>query len=163
MIGHMADEERRDVIIEHPNRRKPAVRATKLVVVLLLLISAALMLFVAIGGWSKLQGAQAVLIGYIAVYVFLAFFCALWRRGTLPLSAALAVVLLIFAAIAGPEWYARDRPGYTDPAVASGVLGLATLLLIPIEFLLIVFAMRGFSQDWHVEVERRPGPGGAPA
>ncbi len=163
MIRYMAREERADVVIEHPNRKKPAVKVTKLIVILLLLVSAGLMGFVAIGGWSALQGAKPMLIGYIAVYLILAFYCARWSRGTLPLSAALGIILLIFAAIAGPEWYARDRTGYTDPAVASGVLGLATMLLIPVQFLLIAFAMRGFSQDWHVELEHRQDPGGAPA
>jgi hypothetical protein len=30
---------------------------------------------------------------------------------------------------------------------------MLTVILIPLEFLLIVFAMRGFSQKWNVEVE----------
>jgi len=34
-----------------------------------------------------------------------------------------------------------------------GLLGLLTVILIPLEFLLIVFAMRGFSQKWNVEIE----------
>jgi hypothetical protein len=163
MIRHMAGEERADVVTEHPNRKKPASRMTKWIVIGLLLISVALMLFVTIGGWTALEGAKGVLVAYIVVYLILAFYCARWTRGTLPLAAALGIVLLIFAAIAGPEWYARDDTGYTDPSVASGVLGLATLLLVPVQFLLIAFAMRGFSQDWHVEVEHPREPGAAPA
>lgn len=163
MIRHMADEERADVVTVHPNRHKAAARVTKWTVILLLLVSVALMLFVAIGGWSALEGAKGVLIAYTLVYLILAFYCARWTRGTLPLAAALAIVLLIFAAIAGPEWLARDKTGFTDPAVASSVLGLATLLLVPVQFLLIAFAMRGFTQDWHVEVEHPRGPGTAPA
>jgi len=163
MIRHMAEEERRDTIIEHPNRKKPAARATKWIVILLLLISVGLMAFVAIGGWSALEGAKPLLIGYMAIYLILAFYCARWTRGTLPLAAALGIILLIFAAIAGPEWFARDKTGYTDPSVDSGVLGLVTLLLVPVQFLLIAFAMRGFSQDWHVEVERPRDTGPATA
>jgi hypothetical protein len=159
----MAEEERRDVVIDHPNRKKPAVKATKAIVIVLLLVSVVLMLIVTIGGWSALEGAKAVLIGYIALYVVLAYYAARWTRGTLPLAAALGIVLLIFSAIAGPEWFARDSTGYTDPSVDSGVLGLVTLLLIPAQFLLIAFAMRGFSQDWHVEVERGPDAGPATA
>jgi hypothetical protein len=29
-----------------------------------------------------------------------------------------------------------------------------TLLLIPVQLLLIAFAMRGFQQNWNVEIER---------
>lgn len=164
MIRHMPREEPpRDVIIEHPNRRKPSVRMTKALVILLLLVSAGLMAIVCVGGWSALEGAKAILVGYILVYLVLAYYCARWTRGTLPLAAALAIILLIFAAIAGPEWFARDKPGYVDPALSSSVLGLVTLLLVPVEFLLIAFAMRGFRQDWHVEIERPRGAGPAPA
>jgi predicted anti-sigma-YlaC factor YlaD len=156
MIRHMAQEERRDVIIDHPNRRKPASKATKWVVVVLQLASIALMAFVAIGGWTALEGTRGILIGYMVLYVLLMIYTLRWNRGALPMSAALAIILLIFAAIAGPEWLDRDRTGYTDPAVASGVIGLVTLLIIPVQLLLIAFAMRGFSQAWNVEVERRP-------
>jgi hypothetical protein len=33
------------------------------------------------------------------------------------------------------------------------MLGLLTLLLVPVQVLLILFAMLGFSQGWNVEVE----------
>jgi predicted anti-sigma-YlaC factor YlaD len=157
MIRAMAEEERRDIVIDHPNRRKAASRATKWVIVLLQLVSIALMAFVAIGGWDTLQGTRGVLVGYMVLYVLLVVYTLRWNRGALPMSAALAIVLLIFAAIAGPEWFARDATGYTDPSVDSGVLGIATLLIIPVSLLLIAFALRGFTQAWNVEVERRPG------
>ena len=57
------------------------------------------------------------------------------------------------AAIAAPGWFDRDSSGYDNPGLPPGLLGLLTLILIPVEFLLIVFAMRGFSQQWNVEVE----------
>ncbi len=154
MIADMAEEERREVVIDRPNRKKASSKATRFIVALLLLASAAMMAFVAIGGWSALDGAQGVLIAYIVIYVLMAFFCLRWSRGTLPLSAALAMILLIFAAIAGPEWLARDKTGFTDPDVDSSLLGLVTLLLIPVQLLLIAFAMRGFQQNWNVEIER---------
>lgn len=159
MIPDMAGEERQEVFVDLPNRRKASSKATRWIVVLLLLISAGMMAFVLIGGWDTLAGGQGVVVAYIAIYVVLAFFCARWSRGTLPLAAALAIILLIFAALAGPQWYERDQPGFTDPAIASSVLGLVCFLLIPVQLLLIAFAMRGFTQNWNVEVERRPdGP-----
>jgi hypothetical protein len=71
----------------------------------------------------------------------------------LPVSAAFAIVLLVFAAIAAPGWFDRDHAGYDNPGLPPGLIGLLTIILIPVEFLLIVFAMRGFSQKWNVEIE----------
>jgi hypothetical protein len=143
------------VIITHPNRDKPVVQATRAMVILLLLVSAGLVLIVTIGGWSVLQGALPVQIGYIAVYLTLAFFAARWNRGVLPVAAALAVLLAIFALVAGPAWFNRDKAGFAQPALDAGLLGLLTLLIVPAQMLLVAFAMRGFQQGWNVELERR--------
>jgi hypothetical protein len=149
-----ADRERRGVVITHPNRDKASSKATKAIVILLLLVSVGLMLIVCLGGWSALEGAKAILVAYMAIYLIMAFYCARWNRGVLPLSAAFAIILLIFAAIAGPEWFSRDKSGFTDPTLDEGILGLITLLLIPVQLLLIGFSMRGFQQEWNVEVEK---------
>ena len=156
------------VVIEHPNRRKASSKLTRLIVFLLLLVSAALMAIVTVGGWDTIEGAKAVQVGYIVLYLVLAFFVLRWSRGVLPLSAALAIVLLIFAAVSAPEWFDRDQPGFTDPALDEAILGLLTALLIPVQILLIAFAMSGFRQAWNVEVEReapqeRRDPAPAPA
>jgi hypothetical protein len=147
----MADEEIR---IEHPNREKAASKATKAIVILLLLVSAALVAIVTIGGWDALEGAKAVQIAYIVIYPVMAFYVARWNRGVLPVVAALAIVLLIFAAVAGPAWFDRDKTGFTNPALDSGLLGVITLLIVPVQALLIAFSLQGFLQAWHVEVER---------
>jgi hypothetical protein len=141
--------------IEHPNRRKASSKLTRIIVVLLLLASAALMAIVALGGWDALQGAKPLLVAYIAVYVVLAFFVLRWSRGVLPLAAALAIVLLIFAAVSAPAWFDRDKPRFADPAIDEGILGLITALIVPVQVLLIAFSMSGFRQAWNVEVERR--------
>ena len=73
----------------------------------------------------------------------------------LPVAAELAIVLLLFAAIRGPQWFERNGAGFSDPLLDSGILGVLTLVLVPLQVLLIVFAARGFSQRWGVEVERR--------
>src|SRR4051795_12499225 len=151
----MAEEQREGVILERPNREKASSKATKAIVVLLLLVSVGLMLVVCIGGWPALEGAKSMLIAYMIIYLILAFFTARWNRGVLPLAAALGIILLIFAAIAGPEWYSRDKTGFTSPNLDENILGTITLLLVPVQVLLIAFAMRGFQQEWHVEVERR--------
>ncbi len=149
------DSQPDDVIVTHPNRDKPVVQATRATVIILLLASAALVLIVTLGGWSVLQGAVPIQIGYVLVYVTLAFFAGRWNRGVLPVSAVLAVLLLIFSLVAGPSWFARDKTGFEQPAIDAGLLGLLTLLIVPLQMLLVAFAMRGFSQGWNVEIERR--------
>jgi uncharacterized membrane protein len=142
-----------DVRIEHPNRKKASSKASRAVVILLLLVSAALVLIVTIGGWDALQGAKLLQVVYILIYLGMAFYVARWNRGVLPIAAALAIILGIFAAIAGPQWFDRDKAGFSSPALDEQVLGLITLLIIPVQVLLIGFSMRGFQQAWNVEVE----------
>ena len=146
------------VIIEHPNRDKPASQATRAVVVALLLLSAAVLVIAAIGGWSKIQGAKPVQVAYIVIYLALAFYIARWRSGLLPVAASFAIILLIFCAISGPQWFSRDGDGFSDPLLPSSIVGILTLVLVPLQLLLIATAARGFSQKWSVEVERRSGP-----
>lgn len=144
------------VTIEHPNREKAASKATKAVVVLLLLVTAVLVGIVTVGGWDVLEGAKALQVGYILLYLLIAFFVLRWNRGVLPVTAALAIILLIFAAVAGPEWFNRDKAGFSNPAINEDILGLVTLIIVPVQVLLIAFSMRGFVQAWNVEVERHP-------
>src|SRR3954451_6144132 len=149
----MADAPAEDRGMHHPNREKGGSKATKAGTILLLLASAALTAIITIGGWNDLEGAQVISIFFILVFLLMAFFVARWNRGVLPLAAAFAIVLLVFAAIAAPGWFDRDATGYDNPGLPPGLLGLLTVILIPVEFLLIVFAMRGFSQKWNVEIE----------
>ena len=146
------------VHIEHPNRDKASSRSTRAIVIGLLLATALLLAIVTIGGWSRIQGAKGLQIAYIALYLVLAFYIARWRSGLLPVAAALAIVLLLFAAISGPEWFSRNKPGLSDPALDAGLVGFLTLLVVPLQVLLIVFAAKGFGQRWSVEVERGSGP-----
>ena len=144
-----------DVIIEHPNRDKPESQATRALVVGLLLVSAALLVLATVGGWEKIQGAKPVQVAFIVVYLLLAFYIARWRSGLLPVAASFAIILLIFCAISGPQWFDRDKGGFDDPLLAASIVGILTLVLVPLQLLLIAVAARGFSQKWSVEVERR--------
>jgi hypothetical protein len=149
-----------EVRITHPNRDKPVVQATRATVMVLFLASAALVLIVTIGGWKVLEGAKPLEIGYVLVYLTLAFFAGRWNRGVLPVGSALAVLLAIFALVAGPGWFDRNKTGFAQPALNAGLLGVLTFLIVPVQILLVGFAMRGFQQGWNVELERRePKPG----
>jgi hypothetical protein len=142
-----------ETVLIHPNRDKPESKATKAAVILLLLVSAGLVLIITLGGWSQLQGAQVVSFAYIVVFVVMAFFVSRWNRGVLPVAAAIAILFAVVAAVAGPAWFERDKEGFDNPALEPSILGLLTLIVIPIQLLLIAFAMRGFQQQWNVEVE----------
>jgi presenilin-like A22 family membrane protease len=148
------ENENDDTYIDRPNRRKASSKATKAIVTVLLVASAVIMIIIALGGWSTLEGAKPLLIAYILLYGLMAFLVMRWNRGVLPLAAALAIVLLIFAAVSGPAWFDRDKAGLTDPTLDEDILGLLSLILVPVQILLIAFAMRGFQQAWNVEVER---------
>ena len=148
------------VIIEHPNRQRPEARTTRTLVFGLLLASAVLLALATVGGWSKTQGAKSLQIAFVVIYVVLAYYVARWRSGLLPVAASLAVILLIFCAISGPGWFTRDRSGFEDPLLDESIVGLLTIVLVPLQILLLAAAARGFAQKWSVEVER---PVGAPA
>jgi hypothetical protein len=123
------------------------------------------MVIVTIGGWSKLQGLKPVNFGWCIVYLILAIYIARWSRGLLPIAAALAILLLILSLIAGTgaagtSWFDRNHAGFAPAHTLFGgkgltpdELGLITLLIAPVQLLLIVFAMYGFSQGWNVELE----------
>ena len=85
----------------------------------LLVASAVLVAIITFGGWSALQGAQIVSVVYIIVYLVMAYFVMRWTRGMLPLTAALAVGLAVFAAIAAPAWFARDEAELRRPGAAA--------------------------------------------
>jgi len=153
-------------VVVYPNREKASSKATKLVVVLLLLLSVALMLLITIGGWSKLQGLKALEIIWCLIYLVLAFYVGVrWSRGALTMAAALAVLLLIIAliaatGIASTSWFDRNSFGFASAetmfggkGLGSDVLGTLTVLLVPIQALIIGFATLGFSQAWNIETE----------
>ncbi|HSZ70987.1 MAG TPA: hypothetical protein VK756_11590 [Solirubrobacteraceae bacterium] len=145
------------VIVTHPNRDKSVVQATRATVIFLLLVSAALVLIITVGGAKVLEGSGPMVIQalFVVLYLVLAFYAARWNRGVLPVAAALGVLLAVFALVGAPSWFNRNKTGFTQPAINAGVLGVLTLLLIPLQILLIAFAMRGFSQGWNVELEQR--------
>jgi hypothetical protein len=151
------------VAIDHPNREKASSKVTRAVVILLLLASAVLMIVISAGAWEALVGAKALQVIYILLYIGIAVMVWRWSRGVLPVAAALAIVLFIFALVSVPGWFERDKDGFAQPALSADVVGLLVALLLPLQLLLIAFAMRGFQQAWNVEVERPIAPRGEPA
>ncbi len=142
-----------------PNREKAQAKTTKAVIAFVLLVSAALITIVTVGGWERLLGTSvaAMSLLWALLYVVFAFLVMRWNRGILPVAAALAVILAIFAAIAAPDWFARSKDGLDSPALPEDLLGLLTLIIVPVQVVLIAVAMIGFNQEWHVEEERPVG------
>jgi hypothetical protein len=144
-----------------PNREKAENKTMKALVALVFLISAGLLIIITLGGWSRLQSQSVgfMTLAWAGLYVLFAFLVLRWNRGILPVAAALAIIMAIFAAIAAPHWFARDKTGLSAPALPEDLLGLLTVIVVAVQLVLVAVAMVGFSQEWHVE-EERPIPGG---
>jgi lysylphosphatidylglycerol synthetase-like protein (DUF2156 family) len=154
-----ATEIREGYELWRPNREKAESKTTKAFVSLVLLISAGLLLVITIGGWTRLEGTGVAVMSLLwaALYILFAFLIARWNRGVLPVTAAFAMILLIFAAVAAPAWFDRSKPGLSAPALPEDLLGLLTLIVVPVQLLLIAIALYAFNQEWHVEEERPIG------
>jgi len=144
-----------------PNREKAESKTTKAVVAFILIVSAVLLVIITLGGWERLQstGIGLLTLLWAGLYVAFAFFVMRWNRGLLPVAASLAVIMIIFAGVAAPGWFARAKDGLSSPALPEELLGLLTIIVIPVQLLLVVVAMIAFNQEWHVE-EERPIAGG---
>ncbi len=145
-----------------PNREKPGSVTTKWVIVLLLLITAGLAGLITVGGWSVLQGGSGmgfVCAVYAILYAFFAFLVARWRRGILPLAAALSMILAIFCAVGADSWFARDKSGFDEATLSSSLVGVLVLILMVVQLVVIVAALYGFNQGWNIEEERPIGNG----
>ena len=149
-----------------PNREKVSSKAMKAVVAAILLISVALLLVVTIGGWSKLEGMKLVNFLWCIAYLIIAFYIFVrWARGMLPIAAGLASLLLMIALVAGlglsgTSWFARSHEGFAAArslfggnGLSAKTLGAVTLVVVPVQALLILFALRAFAQGWNVEQE----------
>src|SRR5918992_6283751 len=163
MLAWMAvGEARPGYELWRPNREKATSITTKVVMVLLLFANAVLWLIVTIGGLSLLQGGPGMALIcfiYAALYVIFAVMVARWSRGALTVSAGFSILLLIFAAVAAPSWFARDKSDFDEALLPDPVLGTLLLLMIPVQVVVIAVALIAFNQDWHVEEERPIGSG----
>lgn len=144
-----------------PNREKPGSKTTKAVVAFVLIVSAALLAIVTIGGWERLQSSSvgAATVIWAGLYVLFALLVLNWNRGVLPVAASLAVIMTIFALVAAPGWFERAKDGLNSPLLPEDLLGVLTVVLIPVQLLLVAVAMIAFNQEWQVEEERPTGGG----
>jgi hypothetical protein len=165
----MVGEARPGYELWRPNRAEASSQTMRFVVVLLQIVSAALMAIIVLGGWSLLTGGPlwgGISLIIVFIFLLLGVMTFRWSRGALTLTIAFAVLMLIFSAIGFESWFARDKAGFTDAALPSDLLGLLTMIMIPLQLALAVAASVAFRQEWHVEEERPIGSGdgdGTPA
>jgi hypothetical protein len=138
-----------------PNRDKASCKVTKAVVVLIMIVSIALMLALTIGGWSELEGLKPVNFVWCIVYAVIGFYIWRWARGLL-----LIIAVIAGTGLSGTSWFDREHVAFANAqslfggtGLSDSTLGLLTVLLIPVQVALIVFAMIGFAQGWNVELE----------
>ena len=150
----------------YPNREKATSKVMKAVVTLILLVSVGLLVIVTVGGWSQLEGMKPINFIWCIAYLIIAFYIfARWARGMLPIAAGLAILLLMVALVAGlglsgTSWFDRSHAGFAQAqslfggtGLSAKTLGTVTLLIVPVQVLLILFALRAFAQGWNVEQE----------
>jgi hypothetical protein len=142
-----------------PNRQRAEAKTTKAIVALLLFVTAGLLFVITVGGWPRLEstGVGIITLLWAGLYVLFGILVSRWNRGVLPVSSASAIILAIFAAVSAPGWFARSKAGFSPPPLPDDLLGLLTILVVPVQLLLITVAMVGFNQEWHVEEERPTG------
>jgi hypothetical protein len=149
-----------------PNREKASSKLMKALVTLILLVSVGLLLIVTIGGWSQLEGMRPLNFFWCVAYLIIAFYVfARWSRGMLPIAAGLAVLLLMVSLVAGlgltgTSWFDRSHAGFAraqslfgGKGLSADTLGTVTLLIVPVQLLLIIFSLQAFAQGWNVEQE----------
>jgi hypothetical protein len=149
-----------------PNREKAGSKAMKALVALILLVSVGLILIVTIGGWSQLEGMKPLNFFWCIAYLIIAFYVFVrWSRGMLPIAAGLAILLAMIAVVAGiglsgTSWFDRSHEGFASAhslfggnGLSADTLGAVTVLLIPVQVLLILVALSAFAQGWNVEQE----------
>jgi len=144
-----------------PNREKASSKSMKAIVAFVLFVSAALLVIITLGGWERLQspGVGVATLIWAGLYVLFGLLILRWNRGVLPVSAALAVIMAIFAAVAAPGWFDRAKDGLSSPALPEDLIGLLTIIVIPVSAILVIVSMLAFNQEWQVE-EERPISGG---
>jgi lysylphosphatidylglycerol synthetase-like protein (DUF2156 family) len=144
-----------DTVVVHPNRESNEAKATKAAVTLLLIVGGALILIVLIGGWKKQAGMQIVAIVYALLYFLMAYLVGRkWNRGVLTVAAGMAIMWIVVALVAAPAYFHNDKTGFADPGLLpTSLLGLLTLVQVPVQIILIFFCLRGLQQKWNVEVE----------
>lgn len=143
----------RNVEHDYPNRDKAASKVMRLVVIVVLLASSALIAAISIKGWDLMDEAKTLNVAFIVLNVIFIVQVLRWSRGVLPMAAGIATFIAIFAGVSVQSWYERDAVGFND-ADLSAQVGLLTIILFAVQFVVIAATIFALSQNWQEEVER---------
>lgn len=142
-----------DVVITHPNRDSAAAKGTRLFTAFLLLASAALLAIITFGAWGSQAGALGLQIVIGLLMTYYAYLVLRWQSGILPVAAATAVIAGLFAAISVTGWFNRGGVGYDSPPFPEEVTGVLVFGFAVLQLVVVVVALKAFSQQWQVELE----------
>ncbi len=109
-----------------------------------------------------MQGAKPLAIAYVLLCLVFAYYAAKWNRGVLPVAAGMAVLFGVIALVAAPGWFERDKAGFSTSMLDPSLLGLLTVLVIPMQLVLVLVLSIAFRQEWNVEIEAAEGSNGGP-
>jgi hypothetical protein len=152
-------------VVTYPNREKRSSKVTRTAVALVLALSALLMLFVTVGGWSKLAGLEPLNIIWCLVYLVMAFYVMRWARELLPIAVGLGALMFVCTLIAetaaaGVSWTDRNGPDYAPVHSLFGGSGLSpstlsalTIVIALTQALLIGASVYALRQGWNIEYE----------
>jgi hypothetical protein len=136
----------------NPNRHRAESKATRTAIILLLVLSAILTAVVAIAGMPVASGMHLFTFVFVGLFLGMAYYVIKWSRGVLAMAAAFAVLFALLSIVAASGWFQRDQSGFAEPLLPAAVIGLIVVVLVPVQLLLVAFAMRGFNQGWNIEV-----------
>ncbi|MDO9355111.1 MAG: hypothetical protein Q7T55_15540 [Solirubrobacteraceae bacterium] len=152
-MSTVRDQPSDDVVVTHPNRDSASSKTTRAVVLLFLAASAILSLAILVLSWGVQMGAFLLWVLLTALYAYYAYAVSQWRSGVLPVAAGTALITGVFAAVSVSSWFNRGGDGYDQPAVPESVIGVLVFAFAVMQLVTVVLCLRGFMQNWHVELE----------
>ncbi|MGE4425946.1 MAG: hypothetical protein AB7G37_05775 [Solirubrobacteraceae bacterium] len=139
-------------IVTYPNREKASSQVTRLAVVVVLLVSTLLLAWQTKRGWDLLEDAKQLHFVFMAVNLIFMIQVLRWSRGVLPMAAAIATFIGIFAFVSIGSWYSRDAVGFREQALSAD-LGLLTQVILGVQVVVVLVTIFAMSQNWQTEVE----------
>ncbi|MCK9249200.1 MAG: hypothetical protein M0P31_09535 [Solirubrobacteraceae bacterium] len=139
-------------VVTYPNREKPASKITRMLVIVVLLVSTLLLAWQTKRGWDLLEDAKQLHFVFIAVNLIFIVQVVRWSRGVLPMAAAIATFIGIFAFVSIGSWYSRDAVGFKEAALSADI-GLLTQVILGVQVVVVLVTIYAMSQNWQTEVE----------
>lgn len=152
-MSSVRDQPSPDVVVTHPNREKAASKTTRAIVLVLLAASGILSFVILAASWGVQAGAIILWVVMGLLFFYYAYAVANWRSGILPVAAGTALFAGVFAAVSVSSWFNRGGEGYDSPPVDESIIGVLVLAFAILQLVNVIVCLRGFMQNWQVELE----------